>query len=429
METSAELVDAAEAMRTWVRAQRAAWAEPVSDTATAVAVDDRDLADTRAIAATPAVVIPIPPSTVQPKANATPPPAVEAVRLTPAPGPASSVSANAIDSAAPTIADLPVPEAHAAPSVPLFERGWIRLASAAAVIALLAIGLSVSGLRAWRSYQARPRVGTASVQSTPPGADVLVDGNPVGTTPLRVELPAGEHAVELRLKGASRTETVDVVRGAEATLNVDWNQTRVGSLAVASTPPQAHVFVDGRDRGVTPLTVADLTVGAHTVRIDSSEGSVTRRVQIGEGRTETLTESIFAGWLEVSAPIEVTIVDGTQPIQLDSRGRVFLKPGVHELRIENRALAFSQTRRVTIEPGGTAVVAIELPPSTLSVTGPAGAQVFVDGVNAGVLPLTDYQVKLGTRDVMIVDASGSTRHATITVTSAPAHLDLTSAPR
>ena len=49
----------------------------------------------------------------------------------------------------------------------------------------------------------------------------------------------------------------------------------------------------------------------------------------------------------------------------------------------------------------------------------------VDGTRAGEIPLTDYAVKLGAHDIMVVDKSGATRHASVTVTAKPAQLEMT----
>ena len=279
----------------------------------------------------------------------------------------------------------------------------------------------------WRRSASAPRLGTAAFESLPAGAQVFVDGKPVGTTPVRVELNPGPHAVEFKLKNATRTQTIEVARGAELPVNVDWNPKKTGGLQVTSTPTPAKVLIDGRERGQTPFTMDDLPVGTHTVQIVSSAGSVRRKVDISGGQTETLTESMYPGWLQVSTPIDVTVSDSGKGLQLDAAHRVLLKPGTHTIRLDNKELDFSLTREVDIEPGDTAHVDVEVPTSTLSVTGPAGAEVFVDGANAGELPLADYQIKLGTRDVMVVEPSGATRHATVTVTTKPAQVDMSTA--
>jgi serine/threonine protein kinase len=64
-----------------------------------------------------------------------------------------------------------------------------------------------------------------------------------------------------------------------------------GQLAIRSTPARAGVLIDGEWRGRTPLTVRDLTVGTHTVRV-AEDGYVaeTRRIAV-DARTSPTTVS------------------------------------------------------------------------------------------------------------------------------------------
>jgi len=311
---------------------------------------------------------------------------------------------------------MSVPAADASPGP---FAGW-RVGAVAALVALVLAG----GAFMWRRGASAPRVGTAVFDSLPAGAQVFVDGKPVGTTPVRVELNPGPHGVEFKLKDATRTQTIQIAKGLELPVAIEWNPRKTGGLQVTSTPTPAKVLIDGHERGQTPLTLDDLPVGVHTVQIESAAGSVRRKVEVTDGRTETLAESIYPGWLHVSAPIDVTVSDGGKGLQLDGGHRVLLKPGVHTIRIDSRELDFSLTRQVEIEPGGTARVAVEVPTSTLTVTGSNGAEVFVDGAKAGEIPLVEYKVKLGTRDVMVVDKSGVARNRTVTVTTRPAQIDV-----
>ncbi len=414
METQPEIVAAAEAVRTWVRAQRASWTGP------GVALLDSPIAF-RPVA--PQTVPPASLPFVTPPAPPVAPPAPPSV-FVPMGQPAVAPPPSGPSGVSETIPEWPV---HA-PSgsggtvivaeTSIFERTWFRAAIAAVLLLAVAGGYVVMSRRAARA------IGAAAFASTPEGAEVFVDGAPVGRTPVRVELRAGTHAVEFKLKTATRTKTIAVKQGAELPVTVDWNQQAIGSLQVNSTPTGAKVSVDGKLRGQTPLTLSDLPAGPHTVLIDSSEGSVRRKVQIADGGTESLTESIYPGWLHVSTPIDVTILDGGKPALLDDSNRVLLKPGVHTVRIENRELAFSQTRQVEIEPGGTTKIAIEVPRSTLTITGSTGAGVFVDGVKVGETPLTEFVVTLGSHDVMVVDTSGASRHASIRATTKPVQLDI-----
>ena len=307
----------------------------------------------------------------------------------------------------------------------LADVGRMTLKAAAAVLFLAAVGggAMVAKLK-WDDYAAARRIGTATFASVPSGAQVVVDGQPVGTTPVRVELQVGRHSVELQLKGAKRTQQIEIVHGQDVSVGVDWKAKPVGILQATSVPPGAKVLVDGRPRGVTPLTLRDMVAGTHTVVLQSAQGSVTREVTVTEGKTEVLSESIYSGWLHVSSPIDVVLFEGATPLQLDTGNRALLRPGVHEVTAQNRDLGFSLTQSVTIEPGATASLDIETPYSTLTVKGPEGASVFVDGDKAGETPLSNHRVKIGSRDVKVVDPSGATYHIAVNVTRAPAQVNV-----
>ena len=58
-----------------------------------------------------------------------------------------------------------------------------------------------------------------------------------------------------------------------------------GSLVIESRPAGAKVFLDGRGVGVTPLTLSEVGVGSHVVRLDLAghqRWSTSIRVVAGE---------------------------------------------------------------------------------------------------------------------------------------------------
>jgi TonB family protein len=67
-----------------------------------------------------------------------------------------------------------------------------------------------------------PTTGTAEVVSTPPGADVSIDGKAFGQTPLKgLKLPPGARRIELALAGYETwTSTLDVVAGESGRVDV-----------------------------------------------------------------------------------------------------------------------------------------------------------------------------------------------------------------
>lgn len=451
MESSPEVVVAAEALRTWVRTQREGWTAPQTasrlaaapPSAEALASAERPVAAVRTpepapVAATVTAKPPVQAApTAGPRAAAPPFVAPRPIPVEPAapevvvPAAVSSVVGSPLSIGAastsaashPGVFERPAPADQDDEPVRETGRGWVRMAAAMAAVLVLGAGVFLLRGRAGQIATA-PKSGTAVLTSEPAGADVVIDGKASGTTPLTLNLSPGQHELEFRLKSSTRKQTITVAKGQETTVEIDWDSKPLGSLKVDARPTPARVLVDGKDRGAAPVTLTDLTVGTHTVQIETVEGSVRRTVKIAEGRTESLSEEIFPGWLQVSSPIELTVVDGKRAVQLDASKRVLLRPGPHTIRLENSALEISETRQVTIEPGGTAKVSVDPQESTLSVTGSTGADVFVDGARAGQTPLVDFKVRLGSHDVMVVDRGGATRHASVTVTARPATVEI-----
>lgn len=198
----------------------------------------------------------------------------------------------------------------------------------------------------------------------------------------------------------------------------------VGQLIVRSEPPGARVLIDGRERGVTPQTLDDVGVGSHTVVLESANGSVRRTVTVAADHAAVVSESIFAGWLNVFAPFELEITENKRPIRLDERNRALLAPGPHDLWFVNRSLGFVETRHVEVQPGQTTSLSLVPTPSTLTVTATEPATVLVDGEVVGTTPLTDHPVALGTRIITVKRADGIQQRFMSRVTTAPVRIDV-----
>ncbi|HUU43488.1 MAG TPA: PEGA domain-containing protein [Planctomycetota bacterium] len=112
------------------------------------------------------------------------------------------------------------------------------------------------------------RSGTLVVETTPGRASVWVDGNFVGTAPVRVEgLTAGRHVLRaVKFGHVESVRWVDVTSGANA-VQCDLATLPDGSMKVTSEPPGAEVFVAGELRGRTPLVVDGLRPDRYPVRL------------------------------------------------------------------------------------------------------------------------------------------------------------------
>lgn len=118
-------------------------------------------------------------------------------------------------------------------------------------------GVEIEGLDRLQTLEVAlvPAWAEIALTSRPAGASLRVDGEEVGATPLRAEIGAGSHQLELRLPGYERwRRTLQVVANQPQTLpEVDLLRER-GTLRVNSEPAGASVTVDGGFAGRAPLT-------------------------------------------------------------------------------------------------------------------------------------------------------------------------------
>jgi hypothetical protein len=281
-------------------------------------------------------------------------------------------------------------------------------------------GPVVSG--AWATFVAP--TGTAVLESVPPGSQVYVGGTVVGTTPMTTQLSTGQHVVEFRRGENIRTVEIEITADQSTLARLDWNAARTGTLRVESTPTGATVIIDGRERGVTPLTLDDLTVGSHEVVLRSEAGSVRRTVTIRLESPTEISEALYPGWMHVSTPIEVEITQGGRRLPFDERNQVLLPPGSHRVQFQNRDLGYLETRQVQVRPGEITRVVIAPSPSTLTVAATLSAEVLIDGERAGYTPLTNFPIRLGTREIVVRTATGEERRFTLTVSATPVQLNV-----
>jgi hypothetical protein len=321
---------------------------------------------------------------------------------------------------------VPVVPIKAKPKVPLSDRQWPRLvakvAGASAVLSLVVyLGIAVRG------YYAQSTIpGTVTVDSKPQGVEVRIDGAVRGVTPLTLSMKPGNHALELRRFGATRKFTLSLGPGAQLSQHVDWTNVKaVGTLAITSTPSGARVSVDGKSRGVTPLTLPDLPAGIHKVVLESSEGTIRRDVEVSAETEIKLNEAIYPGWIGVFAPFELKIYEGRRLLGTTESARIMVPPGRHELQLVNEGLGFHETHVLTVNPGETAALNISAALGIIRIKAPAGAEVWIDGERVGETPLGDLSIPVGSRDIVIKHPQLGEQRTTATVTrSAPTEVNV-----
>ena len=149
---------------------------------------------------------------------------------------------------------------------------------------------------------ASPAPGRLLVRSTPSGAEVFVNGERRGVSPVAVrDLPLGAYTVRVVRPGFEVSQQRVVLEAGRPARALEVALTRAGaavpgaapaaaatattgSLLIESRPSGAQAFIDGVDVGRTPVTVPAAAVGARAVRIELAGYltiSTTTRVEPG----------------------------------------------------------------------------------------------------------------------------------------------------
>lgn len=162
------------------------------------------------------------------------------------------------------------------------------------IIILLIIG-GVVKLLASRA----PKEGELRVDASPT-VSVFLDNKHIGRTPLREKVTAGEYTIRLVAEdstsdiapwqakitvGANLLTFVNaILSDSELSSAVDvlWLEKSVAGrpeLSIVTNPDGASVILDDVTKGITPITVSDVTVGDHTLTV-TSPGFLTRTMKV-----------------------------------------------------------------------------------------------------------------------------------------------------
>ena len=124
------------------------------------------------------------------------------------------------------------------------------------------------------------------VSSEPPGAGVYLDGELKGRTPLTIAgLRPGRAVVRLEKSGyvpAARACAIP----PPGPLSFELIPISRGAIRIETKTPSVEVLLDGEPRGLSPLTIKDVEVGAHELTLRKTNfDAVTVPVNVRAGET------------------------------------------------------------------------------------------------------------------------------------------------
>ena len=267
------------------------------------------------------------------------------------------------------------------------------------------------------AYTLTPTATTTSisVSSTPSGATVYLDGSNKGTTPLTIpSVSYGSHDLRLTYPGYQDSSNAVTVSASSYTYAYTLTPTPTTTpISVSSTPSGATVYLDGSNKGTTPLTIPSVSYGSHNLRLtypgyqDSSNAVTVSASSYTYAYTLTPTPAGTTTPISVSStPSGATVYldgsnKGTTPLTIPS-----VSYGAHNLRLTYpgyqdssnavtvSASSYTYAYTLTPTPGGTTT------PISVSST-PSGATVYLDGSNKGTTPLTIPSVTYGSHNLRL----------------------------
>ncbi len=251
------------------------------------------------------------------------------------------------------------------------------------------------------------------IESNPEGADVFIDNNFVGKTPITVKLSGknGEQKkIVLKKEGYKPVNSTFFFSKELSKLQYRL-ESLFTTMSVVTEPPQTTVIVNGEESCVTPCEVK-INTSQQNVLVFKADGYKDKTIVLKPG--EILTEKVV---LEVIKQPAYLILDTEFPVRLYvrkngkwkyignfSNGKTIkFEAGTIKLKVENKKFFYSQV--FSEELVGNKKTVLKLPPLGLIKkidVAPLYAEVYIDGISVGETPIFNIKIVAGTHKIKFV---------------------------
>ena len=129
-----------------------------------------------------------------------------------------------------------------------------------------------------------------------PGASIKINGVSKGIGSFTENLVEGVYDIEVTLAShRSATKQIEVAPGVPQTVEI--NPTPIyGSLDVMTTPMDATITINGKNYGISPITIENLLIGDYDVVLSKAGcATVTEHVTISENATAAINATLPSG--------------------------------------------------------------------------------------------------------------------------------------
>ncbi len=251
--------------------------------------------------------------------------------------------------------------------------------------------------------------GSIFINSFPQDSEVYIDGKNKGTTPLTINnLSFGEYEVQVKHDGyRTFTKTADISMNKPKVIVIANLEHITFILQVSSYPTEAEVYVDGTKKGLTPITIDDLSLGEHFVEVKKANFSVwSQKINVNEYKVIQLIANLQA--TAASIKIDATPkgakvllngkIQGTTPLIIKN-----LDADTYVLDIQmNGYIPYKE--KITLNKGEAIQRNITLKKinTMLNIDSkPSGSKIYINGKDMGITPYKAQNLKPGKYSIKI----------------------------
>ena len=183
------------------------------------------------------------------------------------------------------------------------------------------------------NFNLRGKTGNADIITTPMDAEVYLDGEKQGTTPLTLnDFLIGEYTLKLKKEGYGTLEPTFRIREGE-TIQVKKQLPQGKEVTIRSEPSGAKLSINGKEKGNTPCTTT-MKFGEHSLRLVNGSKTIEQQITISQNGKNEFAFDVKELNIEM-----VAVEGGTFQMGSNSSEANGDESPVHNVRVDNFAMS------------------------------------------------------------------------------------------